>query len=680
MFADAPDYELSAAAGRSANAHVELDDDVLGRIFVLLDPKALIAASRACRRWRHYANEDISALWRTVFTREYPTTMRAARRRPDRLLGMSFRAAALYKVLQEPRDAYAPRDTIVVTPELRVVRGHHPPVGSAPYYRTQILSISPDAIAWSPSRSMGTFNFAFLRKLRCAGGQTSEGDTYSVNVQLKEAILGFAIGSVFVVISVPGKLLVFRKNDFTTGKDTVQPEYTLREPEVLTVVWAYTHRPNVPLSPSLTISIWDFGALRTLSEAPMVVGMGAGANAFVDSDEAGKQFQEPLLPPEITFDACTIPNRLHVSVQREPDGRLRNVFVLCTTTPDSGDAFKPSAALHTITGDLQLLPYVRRTVSVQREIRWASSHCDGRLVLFVGKSGEVETRWAVERSESGDDYPLWNSVRTNIGERKVLDLQRLLRYSAVILTTDYDGFLRVPTSLYLENNAADSLVLRVVDILTGKLLNSVLKPDCPAVLSDAGVMWVDNKDIWFRPRDGTAFHHANGAGGPGPLAWMLTERTSSRPPLSLLAGSAESPPAIRGVLNKISRRISKKGRRLAASSGRSGEDEDDGEEDGRTKLKYNIRALGRLADFDEVEVSGGTNDDDDDDSDGEDYVDDDGDASDEDVGDAELWTAVWPAYTARRMSSPQPSTAHRRAARRLARAFPAAPPARVAHA
>ncbi|KAJ1550742.1 hypothetical protein HK405_015989, partial [Cladochytrium tenue] len=389
-------------------------------------------------------------------------------------------------------------------------------------------------------------------KLRCAGGQTFEGDTYSVNVQLKEAILGFAIGSEFVVISVPGKLLVFRKNDFATGKDTVQPEYTLRDPEVLTVVWSYTRRPNDPPRPSVRISVWDFGALRKLSEAPMVVGMGVGATAFVESGEAGERLREPLPPPEITFDARTIPNRLHVSVQREPDGRLRNVFVLCTTIPDYDQAFKPSAALHTITGDLQLLPCVRRTVPVQREIRWASSHCDGRLVLFVGKSGEVETRWADERSESGDYYSLWNCVRTNIGERKVLDV-RLLRYSAVILTTGYDGFIRMPTSLYLETNAADALFLRVVDILTGKLLNSVLKPDCPAVLSDAGVMWVDNKDIWFRPRDGTAFHHANGAGGPGPLAWMLTERTSSRPPLSLLAGSAESPPAIRGVLNKISR-------------------------------------------------------------------------------------------------------------------------------
>ncbi|KAJ1549585.1 hypothetical protein HK405_008089, partial [Cladochytrium tenue] len=690
MSANAP-----AAAGRSANAHVELDDDVLGRIFVLLDPKALIAASRACRRWRHYANEDNSALWRTVFTREYPTTVRAARRRPDQLLGMSFRAAALYKVLQEPRDAYAPRDTIVVTPGLRDVRGHrpvHPPVGAAPYYRKQILSISPDAIAWSSRPWMGNFNFAFLRNLRCAGGQVFEDDPYPVNVQLKEGISGFAIGSEFVVVSVPGKLVVFRKNDFATGKCPIQPVYILRGPgpdfhirdpsrhcspftwsfeqEVLTVVWTKPLRLNERTSPSLTISVWDFGALRTLSEAPMVVGMGVGATAIFDGGEDGEQLREPLPPPVVTFDASTIPNRLHVSVQREPDGRLRNVFVLCTTLPDSGDTFKPSAALHTITGDLQLLPYVRRTVSAQKEIRWASSHFDGRLVLFIGKSGEVETRWAVERSESGDDYPLWNCVRTNIGARSVLDL-RLLRYSAVILTSDYEGFLPVPTSRDLETIVASVLVLRVVDTLTGKLLNSVVKPCCPAALLDAGVMWIDNEDIWFRPRDGTAFHPTTGAGASSPLAWILKERTPSRPqppPLSVLGWSAESQPAIRGVMNKISRRISKRGRRSAASSGRLGEDVD--EEDGRMKLKHSTRALDPLADFDEVEGSGDDKNDDDDS---------DGAVSDEDIDDAELWAAVWPADTARR-SSPQPSSAHRRAARRLARAFPAAPPARVAHA
>ncbi|KAJ1552731.1 hypothetical protein HK405_010221, partial [Cladochytrium tenue] len=599
MSENTPVDDPSAATGRSANAHVELDDDVLGHIFVLLDPKALIAASRACRRWRHYANEDNSALWRTVFTREYPTTARAARRRPDQLLGMSFRTAALYKVLQEPRDAYLPRDTIVVTPGLREVRRYRPVYPG--YQERYIFAISPDAIAWSPYIYLwwGRFNFAFLKNMRCAG-QVFEVAPYSV--ELKEAIQGFAIGSVFVVISVPGKLLVFRKNDFAIGKGTVQPVYTLRGPgpdfhtrdpsghcspftwsfeqEVLTVVWSYTNRPNDPLSPSLTISVWDFGALRTLSEAPMVVRMGVGATAFVDSGEADEQLREPLPPPEISFDACTIPNRLHVSVQREPDGRLRNVFVLCTTLPASGDTFKPSAALHTISGDLQLLTYVRRTVSAQREIRWASSHCDGRMVLFVGKSGEVETRWAVEQSESGDDYPLWNCVRTNIGARSVLDL-RLLRHSAVILTADCDGFL---ASRNLKTNVASELVLRVVDTLTGKLLKSVVKPRCPAVLLDAGVMWVDNKDIiWFRPRDGT------GAGGLGPLSWMLTERTPSRPqppPLSLLGGSAESPPAIRDVLNKISRRISKK---FAASSGRLGED------DGRTKLKHSTRALGPLA-------------------------------------------------------------------------------------
>ncbi|KAI9360369.1 hypothetical protein DFJ73DRAFT_815437 [Zopfochytrium polystomum] len=522
-----------------ANSHIEMNDDVWGLIFHWLDVRSLLRASRACRRWYLCTNHQNTLLWRSLFVRLFPTTLPASLRYPQQFFGMTYKDAVLYKHLSKERFYTWGSDKIVVTP-YQLGGKERPPLGDSPYRHSHVLDLTKDSIAWVADVEQGYVCFAFLSRLRNAGGITSVENGDYIELDVTQRITGLSIGDSFIVISCVDHFRIFRKgglcaefeipfldsdeHDNPADDDSSDSAGGQCRPfawslvkDVLTVVWSAS--PNDPRKPSAKVSMWDLGALIVPPETMMIgVSVGSLNSGGAKSSPSQTSIYRATQPSFIYFEAEAIPDLFHVSVTRDSRWRLCQVHILCTSLPSTTGQKKPVSVVHTLTSKLELVPKFRRTASQQSKISWASVHHGGQLVLFIGTSSYIESRWLKEASPDGselsestlgvrDDYPLWNLAPVNIELGRIFDVH-VARFTASVLTDCVKGQDPEPpvNLLFLRRSSPR---LRVVDLLTGDTLTSFrfsANLSTPAnlgivSLTDEGVFWVaDNGEVRFRAR------------------------------------------------------------------------------------------------------------------------------------------------------------------------------------
>ncbi|KAJ3289776.1 hypothetical protein HDU76_007494, partial [Blyttiomyces sp. JEL0837] len=330
-------------------------------------------------------------LWKSLFTRLYPSTLPTTLRYPQRFLGLSYKSAVLYKHQSNERKAWAGLSNPACE---RIVVTHYrtstaaastgsssssaafdaPPLGSAPFQHYDILALAPDSLVWAPDINEGYACFAFLSRLRNSGGLAGVQNGDYVELACDARITGCSISDKFLVLSTPREFLVYTKgnadpdmiipfdyyndmDDETRSNatesnlphrqedDVLAPSSWIFVKDVLVAVWknvAVARDPDLACTtPVHNIAVWDLAVMSMPPDEIVSVcsfGKGWKPAVFSDDDDYDNGGSNLQYPNYTNFDVFESPDLVNISVTRDSKGKLSRVLILCTTLATSSSS------------------------------------------------------------------------------------------------------------------------------------------------------------------------------------------------------------------------------------------------------------------------------------------------------------------------------------------------------